>query len=274
MKPNDGIEIAMLTVSIAKPGGPEAQHVAAAGARRHGQLRLLLERVHLHAAAFRGEGEGDIDVGVEIEAASPETRVLGDVDNQHEIAGGGGRLRRIRRLAHAGQADAVALLDGSGDLHIDPLRRRREHMLHPDRAAKRRLLEPQRQKLIRIAPGGPAVGRARGCKQMAIVERALLRVGQHLVSLLDTLEQAWLGFGGAIGMIANREKAVSLVDQLRFGGRGKAEQFVVVTGHGRRTTVGVSKRRSGAHAAGSVGCSAYPGAVPGRWRENRVPPPR
>ena len=71
-------------------------------------------RVDLDRAAERDDGEGDVDLAVQVVAVALELRVLGDVDDDVEVAGGAAGKAG---LALAVQPQPLARRDAGGDLH-------------------------------------------------------------------------------------------------------------------------------------------------------------
>jgi hypothetical protein len=92
-------------------------------------LRGTVERRDLDLAAEGREREADRHLAVEVVAVALEDAVLGEVDDDVEVAG---RAAVDAGFAFAREADAIALVDAGGDLH-----RERLVLLDASRAAAR-----------------------------------------------------------------------------------------------------------------------------------------
>ena len=95
---------------------PDLQHGAARRAVRDVQRVLAVERRHLHRSAEGERRERHAQLAVEVVVVALEERVVGDDDDDVEIAG---RPALDAVLAFAGQAQALAGGDAGRDLHLE-----------------------------------------------------------------------------------------------------------------------------------------------------------
>ena len=114
---------------VAGAAAAQRRHAAAVHDDRLPRLRaggdvqrdVAVERRHLDLGAERGQRRGDVDHGDEVLAVADEALVLLDAHDDVEVAG---RPAALARVAAAGHAQALAVLDPRRDvdLHV-PLRR-------------------------------------------------------------------------------------------------------------------------------------------------------
>src|SRR5207248_2011587 len=96
----------------------QPKHLPGLRLRRHLDLRRAVESGNLDLAAEGRLGEADRHLAVQVVAVTLEDAMLGEVDDDVEVAG---RAPVDAGFALGGEADAIALVDARRDLHRERL---------------------------------------------------------------------------------------------------------------------------------------------------------
>src|SRR4051794_11710166 len=112
----DGDQQVTRAALAADAAAAHPQRAPARGAGRHLERHVAVERRHGQRRAQRRLGEGDRHGEGEVVTLAAEQLVLGDVDDDEQVAG---RPAAAAGRALAGQPDALAVLHPGGDPHRD-----------------------------------------------------------------------------------------------------------------------------------------------------------